>query len=155
MKAQGSADLGQISRSLEEANKLLVLDAFDTLFNQRDLSAALRFWSPAYIQHSAHVPAGRAALFNFVKTLPLSARYENQAILAEGNLLMLHGRFSNIGLAANWVVVDIVRIENGQLTEHWDVIEDEATSRSSASGLPMFGTTFPDAPVRPPGLCRV
>jgi predicted SnoaL-like aldol condensation-catalyzing enzyme len=129
----------------EEANKQLVLSAFDTLFNQRDLTAALKFWSPAYIQHSARIPPGRDGLFDLVKTLPPGARYENQLILAEGNLLMLHGRFSNIGLPANWVVVDIVRIEAGQLVEHWDVIEDEATSKSSASGRPMFGTKFPDA----------
>ena len=70
-------------------------------------------------------------------------RYENGTILAEGNLLMLHGRFSGLGLSANWIVVDIVRLENGLLAEHWDVIEDEATRETSLSGLPMFGTAFP------------
>jgi predicted SnoaL-like aldol condensation-catalyzing enzyme len=56
---------------------------------------------------------------------------------------MLHGRFSGIGQPVNWIVVDIVRVENGRLAEHWDVIQDEATRESSKSGLPMFGGSFP------------
>jgi predicted SnoaL-like aldol condensation-catalyzing enzyme len=56
---------------------------------------------------------------------------------------MLHGRFSGIGQPVNWIVVDIVRVENGRLAEHWDVVQDEATRESSKSGLPMFGGTFP------------
>jgi hypothetical protein len=51
-------------------------------------------------------------------------------------------RFSGLGRPANWNVVDIVRLENGQLAEHWDVIQDETTRESSKSGLPMFGETF-------------
>jgi predicted SnoaL-like aldol condensation-catalyzing enzyme len=70
-------------------------------------------------------------------------KYENSLIMAEGDMLMLHGRFSGLGLPANWIVVDIVRIENGLLAEHWDVIEDEVTREKSASGQPMFGQAFP------------
>ena len=52
-------------------------------------------------------------------------------------------RFSGLGPGIpNWIVVDIVRVENGVLAEHWDVIEDEATRASSKSGLPMFGDRF-------------
>ena len=133
-----------MSRTDEETNKALVLEAFDTLFNKRDITGAERFWSPNYIQHSAHIAPGRDGLFNLVRSAPPEMRYENQTILAEGNLLMLHGRFSNIGQPANWIVVDIVRIQDGRLAEHWDVIQDEATRVSSVSGLPMFGSTFPD-----------
>jgi predicted SnoaL-like aldol condensation-catalyzing enzyme len=61
---------------------------------------------------------------------------------------MLHGRFRNVGRPANWVVADIVRIEDGLLAEHWDVIQDEATAEESQSGLPMFGDAFP-TPGRP------
>jgi predicted SnoaL-like aldol condensation-catalyzing enzyme len=70
-------------------------------------------------------------------------KYENSMIMAEGDMLMLHGRFSGLGLPANWIVVDIVRMENGLLAEHWDVIEDEVTREKSASGQPMFGEAFP------------
>jgi len=132
-----------MATTTEQSNKALVLEAFDTLFNKRDYAAAERFWSPSYIEHSKHIAPGRHGLFGLVKASPQTMRYENGTILAEGNLLMLHGRFSGLGLPANWIVVDIVRLENGLLAEHWDVIEDEATRETSVSGLPMFGTAFP------------
>jgi predicted SnoaL-like aldol condensation-catalyzing enzyme len=62
--------------------------------------------------------------------------------VAEGNFVIVHGRFSNFGLPVNWIAVDIVRIEDGVLVEHWDVIEDEASREQSKSGLPMFGDKF-------------
>jgi predicted SnoaL-like aldol condensation-catalyzing enzyme len=64
--------------------------------------------------------------------------------MAEGDLVILHGRFSNIGLPVNWIAADIVLVKNGILTEHWDVIQDEATEEQSKSGKPMFGDTFPE-----------
>ena len=133
----------QMATTTEQSNKALVLEAFDTLFNKRDYKAAESYWSTNYIQHSKHIPPGRDGLFGLVKASPQTMRYENGTILAEGNLLMLHGRFSGLGLPANWIVVDIVRLQNGLLAEHWDVIEDEATRETSVSGLPMFGTAFP------------
>ena len=127
----------------DERNKAFVLEAFDTLANRRDFVAAERFWSPGYIQHSAHIPPGRDGLFNLVKASPPDMRYENALIFANGDYVMLHGRFSNVGQPADWIVADVVRIEDGLLAEHWDVIQDEATAERSKSGLPMFGDTFP------------
>jgi len=57
-------------------NKALVLSAFDTLFNKRDYEAAERFWSPNYIQHSAHIEPGREGLFNLIKASPASLSSE-------------------------------------------------------------------------------
>ena len=126
-----------------EQNKILVLKAFDTLFNKRDYVAAERFWSPRYIQHSAHISPGRDGLFGLVKTLLATLHYENHIAAATGDFVILHGRFSGLGLPAAWVVADIVRMEDGLLAEHWDVIQDEATQAQSRSGLPMFGEKFP------------
>ena len=134
-----------MTETTETKNKALVLEAFDTLFNKRDYVAAERFWSPNYVQHSAHIAPGREGLFSLIKSLPPTLKYENGLILAAGDMLMLHGRFSGIGRPANWITLDIVRIEDGRLAEHWDVIEDEATRATSASGLPMFGATFPES----------
>ena len=78
-----------------------------------------------------------------VKGLPDSLHYENGLTVAHGDYVLLHGRFTGIGQPANWIVVDIVRLENGQLAEHWDVIQDEVTKEASVSGLPMFGDRFP------------
>jgi predicted SnoaL-like aldol condensation-catalyzing enzyme len=125
-------------------NKVLVLKAFDTLFNRRDYAAAAGFWSPDYIQHSAHIEPGRDGLFNLIKAAPPDLCYENALAVAEANYVLLHGRFSNTGQSRPWIVVDIVRLENGLLAEHWDVIQDEAGRAFSKSGLPMFGDHFPD-----------
>jgi predicted SnoaL-like aldol condensation-catalyzing enzyme len=130
------------SEQIESKNKALVLEAFDTLFNKRDYAAAECFWSPDYIQHSAHIAPGREGLFDLIKSLPPTLRYERGTIVAEGDFVIVHGRFSNFGLPVNWIATDIVRIENGILVEHWDVIQDEATREESKSGRPMFASTF-------------
>jgi predicted SnoaL-like aldol condensation-catalyzing enzyme len=126
-----------------ERNKALLLEAFDTLFNKRDYAAATRFWSEHYIQHSAHIAPGRDGLFDLIRTLPSTLRYENQLLVAEGDYVIAHGRFSGNGRPAAWIAADIVRFEDGRLAEHWDVLQDEATKSQSVSGLPMFGDHFP------------
>jgi predicted SnoaL-like aldol condensation-catalyzing enzyme len=132
-----------MSETIQEKNKALVLDAFDTLFNKRDYAAAEKFWSPNYIQHSAHIEPGRDGLFNLVKRLPATLKYEPGTIVADGDFVIVHGRFSGFQ-PVNWIAADILRIKNGVLVEHWDVIQDEATKAESKSGLPMFGSDFPN-----------
>ena len=131
-----------MNQTMQERNKALVLDAFDTLFNKRDYAAAEKYWSPDYIQHSAHIEPGRDGLFNLIRNAPDTLRYEHQLIVAEGDYVIVHGRFLGHGPPVAWIAADIVRIENGRLAEHWDVLQDEATKAESKSGLPMFGTTF-------------
>jgi predicted SnoaL-like aldol condensation-catalyzing enzyme len=126
----------------ELRNRAFALEAFDTLFNKRDYAGAERYWSPSYIQHSANVGPGREGLFDLVRGTPETMRYESGLIMAEGDFLMVHGRYSGLGDAPSWVAVDIVRIEGGLLAEHWDVIQDEASRAASKSGLPMFSDKF-------------
>jgi predicted SnoaL-like aldol condensation-catalyzing enzyme len=128
-----------MTESKEARNKALVLKAFDTLFNKRDYTAAEAFWSSKYIQHSAHIEPGREGLMNLIKSLPPTLRYEVGAIVADGDFVIVHGRFSGFGQPRNWIAADVVRIEDGVLVEHWDVIQDEVTRAESKSGLPMFG----------------
>jgi len=131
-----------MSRTKQEKNKALVIEAFDTLFNQRDYVAAESYWSPDYIQHSAHIAPGRGGLFNLIKSLPPKLKYEPGTIVADGDFVMVHGRFSDFGLPVNWIAADILRIKDSILVEHWDVIQDEASREQSKSGLPMFGNVF-------------
>ena len=133
-----------MENTLQERNKVLVLEAFDTLFNKRDYVSAERFWSPDCIQHSAHIAPGREGLFNLIKSAPATLKYEPGVIVADGDFVILHGRFSGHGGGpANWIAADILRIKDGILVEHWDVIQDEATREQSKSGKPMFGDAFP------------
>ena len=130
-------------KTTPEQNKALVLEAFDALFNKHDYDAAARFWSQTYIQHSAHIAPGREGLFTLVKSLPDTLQYEHGLILADGDHVIVHGRFCGHGRPAAWIAADILRIEDGKLAEHWDVLQDEATAQDSKSGLPMFGGRFP------------
>ena len=104
-------------KTTAKQNKRLVLKAFDTLFNKRDYAAAEKLWSPSYIQHSAHIEPGREGLFNLVKNTPSTLKYEPGRVVADGDFVILHGRFSGFGLPVNWIVADILRIENGLLPE--------------------------------------
>src|SRR6266853_3864428 len=130
-------------QTIQDKNKALVLEAFDALFNRRDYAAAERFWSPGYIQHSAHIAPAREGLFTLVRNLPPTLKYEPGVIVADGDLVIVHGRFSGFGAPSNWIAADILRIETGVLVEHWDIIQDEATQEQSKSGRPMFGNSFP------------
>ena len=131
-----------MSKRTPEQNKAIVLEAFDTLFNNRDYAAAERYWSPNYIQHSAHIEPGREGLFNLIKSIPSTLRYEAGLIVADGDFVIVHGRFSGFGAPVNWIAADILRLKEGALVEHWDVIQNEATKEQSKSGIPMFGDRF-------------
>src|SRR5947209_17194852 len=116
-----------MTKSTQERNKTLVLQAFDPLFNKRDYAAAEKYWSPHYVQHSAHIAPGREGLFDLIKSLPPTLKYEPGMIVAEGDVVIVHGRFSGFGAPANWIAADILRVQGEILVEHWDVIQDEAT----------------------------
>jgi predicted SnoaL-like aldol condensation-catalyzing enzyme len=135
-------EVHKMAKTTEEANKVLVLKAFHALFNKRDYKAAEQYWSSNYIQHSAHIPPGRDGLFNLIRNMPATLKYEAGTIVAEGDYVIVHGRFSDTGRPRNWIAADVVRVADGVLAEHWDVLQDEATEAESQSGLPMFGTKF-------------
>ncbi|MGH2967403.1 MAG: nuclear transport factor 2 family protein [Gemmatimonadales bacterium] len=132
-----------MTKTTPEQNKALVLGAVDTLFNQRDYEAAAGFWSDNYIQHSAHIKPGRDGLFTLIRASPDTLRYEHQLIVAEGDYVIVHGRFTGTGRPVAWIAADVVRMEDGRLAEHWDVLQDEVTEAESKSGRPMFGNRFP------------
>jgi len=129
-----------MTKTTPQQNKALVLEAFDTLFNKRDYEAAAHFWSDRYIQHSAHIEPGRDGLFDLIRSAPDTLHYEHQLIVAEGDYVVVHGRFTGNGRPVAWVAADVVRMEDGRLAEHWDVLQDEATEADSMSGLPLSAT---------------
>ena len=131
-----------MSQSTEARNKAIVLEAFDTLFNKRDYVTAARFWSPNYVQHSAHIEPGRDGLFNLIAGMPPTFKHEHEQIVADGEYVIVHSRFSGFGQAKNWIVADFVRVVDGLLVEHWDVVgtkrrrpNPRAVGRCSAIGF--------------------
>ena len=130
-------------KTTPKQNKAIVLEAFDTLFNKRDYAAAERFWSPKYIQHSAHIAPGREGLFALVRATPDTLRYENQLIVAEGDYVIAHGRFTGMGRPAAWIAADVVRFEDGLLKEHWDVLQDEGPRPNPSAAFPCLVIASP------------
>ena len=133
-----------MNQTIEEKNKALVLEAFDTLFNKRDYVAAERYWSPDYIQHSAHIAPGRDGLFNLIKSIPPTLKYEPGMIVADGDLVIVHGRFSGFGAPVNWIAADIFASRTGFSSSIGMSFRTRPHAEQSKSGNPMFGDTFPE-----------
>ncbi len=127
----------QVSDDRPGHNKALVLDAMTSLFQRRDASAVERLYAPDYVQHNPDIPQGRDALQALVAALPQDVHYEPGLMVAEGDLVAIHGRIRGWAEKPQ-VVVDIFRIENGRLAEHWDVLQDEVPVTAALGGISMF-----------------
>jgi hypothetical protein len=131
------------SETIESKNKALVLEAFDTLFNKRDYAAAERFWSPNYIQHSAHIAPGREGLFALVRSLPETVRYENQFVVAEGDYVIAHGRFSGIGRPAAWIAATLSGSKTVFLKSIGTFCRTRRPRPNLSAAFPCLGTHSP------------
>ncbi|MFJ5299053.1 MoaF-related domain-containing protein [Pseudomonas sp. NPDC088368] len=127
-------------RSLDDSptrNKALVLEAMTSLFQRRDASAVRRFYSSRYIQHNPTIPQGRDALEALVSNLSDAVYYEPGLMVAEDNMVAIHGRIRGWADVPQ-VVVDLFRIEDGKLAEHWDVLQNDAPATARLSDISMF-----------------
>lgn len=118
-----------------DANKDLVVKAVTELFVNKDLTAIDRYWAEDYIQRNPGLASTSAVLKDALKDMPAELSYEIGMVIAEGDLVAIHGRYTGWG-PTPLIVVDIYRVENGKLAEHWDVGQDEVLE--TASGNPMF-----------------
>ncbi|WP_210270017.1 nuclear transport factor 2 family protein [Aureimonas mangrovi] len=124
-----------VSDDRPRRNKGLVLDAMTSLFRHHDAASVERLYAPGYIQHNPDIAQGRDALRAIVERLPADVHYEPGMMIAEGDLVAIHGRIRGWSDAPQ-VVVDIFRIENGRLAEHWDVLQNEMPA--GAGTVAMF-----------------
>lgn len=118
-------------------NKALVIEAMTSLFQRNDASVIDRLYVEDYVQHNPHIPQGRAALKSLVEGLSTDVFYEPGLIVAEGDLVAIHGRIRGWAEKSQ-VVIDLFRIENGRLAEHWDVLQDEVPVTAGVNGAAMF-----------------
>lgn len=118
-------------------NKALVIEAMTSLFQRHDASAVERLYAPGYIQHNPGIPQGRDALQALVAGMSKAVHYEPGLIVAEGEFVAIHGRIRGWADTPQ-VVVDLFRIEDGRLAEHWDVLQDEVPVTHAPGGIPMF-----------------
>ena len=119
------------------SNRALVLEAMTALFQRRDASVVDRLYAPGYVQHNPGIPQGREALAELVAKLPPDLHYEPGLVIAEGAYVAIHGRIRGWSPKPQ-VVIDIFRIEDGRLAEHWDVLQDEIPTDAGKAGVAMF-----------------
>lgn len=125
---------------VQDSNKALVQRAMNDLFVKRDTTAIARFWADPYLQHNPTIEDGSADLPKVIKSLPANFKYEPGLVLADGDMVMIHGRYTGWG-PKPLVTVDIFRVKNGKLVEHWDVMQEEVPADKTKSGRPMFPIT--------------
>jgi predicted SnoaL-like aldol condensation-catalyzing enzyme len=121
---------------MEDA-KQIALCALTGAFIDRDPSIVERCFAPDYIQHNPAIPNGPKAIAEFIASLSKDFSYEPGMAVAEGNLVMVHGRYIGFG-PKPMIAVDIFRVANGKVAEHWDVLQEEVPESATASGNPMF-----------------
>ncbi len=121
-------------------NGELVHRALTELFVKRDVSSIERNWGNPYLQHNPGIADGHDILAGVVKSLGPNFKYEIGKVVADGEWVMVHGRYTGLG-PKPMVGVDIFRVKDGKLVEHWDVLQEEVPASAAKSGRPMFTGT--------------
>ncbi len=117
-------------------NKEIILKAMNELFHERDSKAIERYWHESYVQHNPSMESGHEGLKKLLNLLDSNFKWQPGIIVEENNIVITHS------LANGWgpnpvIVVDIFRIENGKIAEHWDVVQEETPASKSANGNSM------------------
>jgi len=123
--------------NITAASKALVLAAIKGVFVDRDANVLDRLFSRAYRQHNPLIPNGPEAIKAVLAGLPADFHYEPGMVVAEGDFVMIHGRYTGWG-PKPMVAVDIFRVADGRVVEHWDVLQEEVPAEKTASGQGMF-----------------
>lgn len=118
-------------------NKELVLKAVTAVFCERDLSALDKYFDSNYIQHNPVLPNGTEILKQIIPALGEDFKYEAGTITENEDIVMIHGRFSNWN-GKNYIAVDIFKVKDGKLSEHWDVLQEETAAEKTITGSSMF-----------------
>jgi len=125
---------------MTKSNKEIVLEVLKRTFVDRDATVVEKYFGANYKQHNPIIPDGPSAITAMIPTLT-ALTYEPGMAVAEGNLVMVHGRYTGWG-PKPMVAVDIFRVEDGKVVEHWDVMQEEVSAADTVSGNGMFDTTL-------------
>ena len=120
-------------------NSQIVANYLDIVFNQRDLAKAETFWADDMIQHNPQMPNGLDVLRGFITNPDPNPKYEMGVIMEKGDMVMVHGKYTGWA-GKDMIAVDIFRLENGKVVEHWDVMQEEVPADKAVNGHAMFPT---------------
>ena len=123
---------------MAKSNKEIVLEVLKRAFIDRDPTVVEQYFGANYKQHNPLIPNGSSAVATMIPTLT-SLTYEPGMAVADGDLVMVHGRYTGWG-PKPMVAVDIFRLADGKVVEHWDVMQEEIPAANTASGNAMFTT---------------
>jgi len=124
---------------MARSNKEIVLEVLKRAFIDRDPTVVEQYFGNNYKQHNPLIPNGPSAIAAMIPTLT-GLTYEPGMSVADGDLVMVHGRYTGWG-PKPMVAVDIFRVEGDKVVEHWDVMQEEVPAVNTASGHAMFTTT--------------
>jgi predicted SnoaL-like aldol condensation-catalyzing enzyme len=121
-----------------ENNKKTAVAFYEAAINQKNYEAAVKFLGPGYKQHNPTAADGAEGLKGFIDFL--KSRYPNQKgeikrVIAEGDLVVLHVHSTRGDNTPGRAIVDIFRLENGKVVEHWDVIQDIPEKAANTNGM--------------------
>jgi predicted SnoaL-like aldol condensation-catalyzing enzyme len=121
---------------MTKSNKEIALEVLRRAFIERDPTVVDQYFAPNYRQHNPRIPDGPSAIAKMIPTLT-ALKYEPGMAVAEGDLVMVHGRYTGWG-PKPMIAVDIFRVKDGKVVEHWDVLQDEVSPAATVSGNAMF-----------------
>ena len=121
---------------MSKSNKEVVLEVLKRTFVDRDPTVVDQYFGANYTQHNPVIPDGPSAIAKMIPTLS-ALTYEPGMAVADGDLVMVHGRYTGWG-PRPMIAVDIFRVNDGKVVEHWDVLQEEVSAADTASGRPMF-----------------
>ena len=124
---------------MARSNKEIVLEVLKRAFIDRDPTVVEQYFGNNYKQHNPLIPNGPSAIAAMIPTLT-GLTYEPGMSVADGDLVMVHGRYTGWG-PKPMVAVDIVRVDSVRVVEHWDVMQEEVPAANTASGNAMFTST--------------
>jgi len=122
--------------TMTQSNKEIVLEVLKRSFIDHDPTVVRQYFAANYKQHNPAFPDGPSVIAKLIPTLT-ALTYEPGIVVADGDLVMVHGRYVGWG-PKPMIAVDIFRVANGKVAEHWDVLQEEVPVANTASGNAMF-----------------
>jgi len=133
-----ASPLAATAQSRQEANKKIVVEFYDKAINQKDFEAASKFLGPRYTQHNPNAadgPEGLKAFLGFLRDKFPNSKSEIKRVFAEGDYVILHVHAVREPGQRGSAIVDIFKLENGKVVEHWDVVQPIPEKAANSNGM--------------------